>query len=78
MSNLVIPDVADALIERLRERATAHGRSPVVEAKAILEEALQRSPPSGWKQVNMIRDELAETGQIFSDSADLIREDRDR
>ncbi len=78
MSNLVIPDVADSVIERLCQRAAAHGRTPAVEARVILQEALQASPPTGWKQANAIREELAATGQVFGDSAELIRGDRDR
>jgi plasmid stability protein len=78
MSNLVIPDVDDVTIERLCQRAAAHGRIPAVEAKVILQEALERLPASGWEPVNAIRDGFAATGQVFSDSVELIREDRDR
>ncbi|HWB11123.1 MAG TPA: hypothetical protein VG826_17980 [Pirellulales bacterium] len=78
MSNLVITDVDDMILERLRQRATAHGRTPAIEAKAILQEALERLPASGWEPVNAIREGLAATGQFFGDSVELIREDRDR
>ena len=78
MSNLVILDVDDWVIERLERRAEAHGRPPAQEAKAILQEALGQPPAKGWKQANAIRDALAATGENFSDSVDLIREDRNR
>ncbi|HUY87853.1 MAG TPA: hypothetical protein VMV10_03870 [Pirellulales bacterium] len=78
MSNLLIPDVEESVIERLRQRAAAHGRTPAVEAKVILQEALQPPPAAGWQQVNATRNELAASGGDFSDSAALIREDRER
>lgn len=78
MSNLVILDVDDWVIERLERRAENHGRAPAQEAKAILQEALGQPPAADWKQANDIRDALAAMGNTFSDSAQLIREDRTR
>jgi plasmid stability protein len=78
MSSLVIPDIDDSMIERLSDRAAANGRTTKSEAKAILQEALGSPPASGWKKTNAIRESLAATSQRFSESADLIREDRDR
>jgi plasmid stability protein len=75
---LVIHDVEESILERLRQLAAAHGRTPAVEAKVILQQALQTPPAANWEQVNAIRRELAATGQVFSDSVDLIREDRER
>jgi plasmid stability protein len=78
MSNLVILDVDDWVMERLSRRAEAHGQAPALEAKAILQEALGQPPVAGWRQVNAIRDSLAAAGKVFSDSTELIREDRNR
>jgi plasmid stability protein len=78
MSNLVIPNVDESLVERLSQRAAAHGRTPAIEAKAILQEALEPSPAMAWEQVNAIRERLLASGAAFSDSAHLVREDRDR
>ena len=78
MSNLVIHGVEESIFERLRLFAAAHGRTPAVEAKVILQQALQPPPAAGWEQVNAIRRELAASGRDFSDSVDLIREDRER
>lgn len=78
MSQLVILDIEEAILEQLRQRAAAHGRSAEVEAKQILEESLQLWRATQWSQVNAIRGDLAATGQTFSDSTALIREDRDR
>jgi len=78
VSNLVIHDVEESIFERLCQLAAAHGRTPAVEAKVILQQALQPPPAAGWEHVNAIRQELAASGQVFSDSVDLIREDRER
>jgi plasmid stability protein len=76
MSQIVIPDLDDATLARLRERAARHGRTIETEAKTILAEALASNDP--WAEVNALRDKLAASGRTFSDSAELIREDRDR
>lgn len=76
MSQLVIPDVDDALLSRLKERAARHGRSLEREAKTILAEALPESNP--WAAADKVFAELSATGRTFSDSAELIREDRER
>jgi plasmid stability protein len=77
MSALVIPDLDPATLARLRQRATTNGRTVETEARAILTAALQ-APADPWAAANAIHDRLAASGRAFSDSAELIREDRDR
>lgn len=78
MASLLIPDVEENTLSRLHERAHAHGRTPEAEAKALLEGLLQASPAPIWDKVNAFRNRLAASGRYFSDSAELLREDRDR
>ncbi len=78
MAAIVIPDVDEPVLARLRERAAAHGRTPEAEAGMILREALHPSAESAWSRVNALREQLAASGRSFSDSAELLREDRDR
>jgi plasmid stability protein len=78
MAELVLTDVEDGILHRLRERAARHGRTPTDEAKVILAEALHGKGPDVWAPVDAIYHRLATSGQTFSDSADLLREDRDR
>jgi len=78
MPVLMIADVEQMVFVRLRERASAHGRTPEAEANAILHEALQRSAAAGWASVNAVHDHLAASGRSFTDSAPMLREDRDR
>jgi plasmid stability protein len=78
MAELVLTDVENEVVRRLEERATSHGRTPTEEAKAILSEALRAKNAVGWAPVDEIYARLAASGRTFSDSADLLREDRDR
>jgi plasmid stability protein len=78
MPSLLIPDIADNALIRLRERATIHGRSLEAEAKVILEEILRMPSSPIWDQVNALRAHLAASDRTFDDSTELIREDRER
>jgi plasmid stability protein len=78
MPQLVIPDIDDRTLERLRQRASHHDQSVEIEAKVILAEALQTAAADPWAIVNAMREELARTGGEFPDSTPLIRDDRDR
>jgi antitoxin FitA len=77
MPDVLVRDVDETALSRLKEKARSHGRSLGVELKCILEQAA--------KQVDMVSArELAERmsrsleGRRHTDSAELLREDRDR
>ncbi len=78
MSELVLTNLDNVVLHHLQERASLHGRTLADEAKAILAEALRGDPPDGWAEADSIYSRLAASGRTFSDSADLLREDRDR
>ena len=78
MADLLVSGVDDGLLLHLQERARQHGRTPAEEARAILAEALGGRRPDAWESVDAIYRRLAASGRTFSDSADLLREDRDR
>jgi antitoxin FitA len=78
MADLVLTDMDEVFLHQLQQRATRHGRTAAQEAKAILAEAVRGQRPDVWAPVDAIYDRLAASGQTFSDSADLLREDRDR
>jgi antitoxin FitA len=78
MAELVLTDVDNEVLHSLRDRATRHGRTPEQEAEAILAEALCGSRSGPWAAVDAIYHRLAISGRTFSDSAELLREDRDR
>jgi plasmid stability protein len=78
MPQLVIPDIDDATFERLRQRAANHAQPVEVEVKEILASALALPASDPWRAIDAIREELAASGKDFGDSAELVREDRDR
>jgi plasmid stability protein len=76
MSQLLIPDLDETTLARLRQRAARHGHSIELEAKAILTQALPALDP--WFRTNELREELARSPREFPDSTELIRQDRQR
>jgi plasmid stability protein len=78
MAKQVLTDVDAGVLSRLHQRAARHGRTPEAEAKELLSEALRDKGADGWAQADAIYGRLATSGRPFSDSADLLREDRDR
>jgi antitoxin FitA len=78
MSQLMLSELDDSTIVSLEKRAKSNGRTPAEEAKAILRDALACRPPTPWAGVDAIYNRLAESGRTFSDSVELLREDRDR
>ena len=76
MADLLIDDLEEALVERLRARGQRHGRSLEEEVRAILGEAAQQHSMDEARQVAQAwQRRLA--GRIQGDSADLLREARD-
>jgi len=76
MAQLLIRDLEPGLVERLKSRARQHGRSLQEEVKAILKAAVPLSMNEARRIAEQWQQRLA--GRISGDSADLIREDRDR
>jgi len=78
MAHLVLHDVDPKVIEELLRRADPRGRTMEDEAKAVLEEALGLSSARSLQAAQRIRAELTGPAGLFPDSADVLREERDR
>ena len=79
MAQLLVRNIEPEIINRLKQRAKRHHRSLQGEAKLILEDAAQKvSMEEAGAIAGKWRKRLAATGRKFSDSAELIREDRER
>ena len=78
MAQVLVRNLNDKVVARLKKRAKTRGRSLQAEVKTILEEAAKDVPGDFWKEADRIRMQLGRSGRKFSDSAMLIREDRDR
>jgi antitoxin FitA len=75
MVRLLVRKVDDDLIRRLKERAALAGRSAEAEHRLLLEQALRPGKPSFIERAR--RHLEATRGRPDTDSAELIRADRD-
>jgi plasmid stability protein len=64
------------VVEALKRQASSHGRSAEAEHRVILEKGLKAGREAFRVRAARLREET--TGRIVGESADLIREDRDR
>jgi plasmid stability protein len=72
----LVRDLDPEVVERLKERARSNGRSLQGEVKAVLEGAARTYTMEEAREVSRKWQERF-AGRKFSDSAELIREDRD-
>ena len=75
MPELVLHDLDPNLLQRLRDIASRSGRTVEQEAKLMLEESVGLARRRAAEAARRIRESHERT---FGDSADLIREGRDR
>jgi antitoxin FitA len=75
MAQILIRHLDDQVLNRLRKRAREHGHSLQLEIRTILEEAVP-DYESAWKRIKQFHQRLKKSGRTFSDSGELIREDR--
>jgi plasmid stability protein len=76
MGSILVRGLDQKTIERLKERTRRNGRSLKQEVKALLERAAETLT---IRETRRLSDQWRRRldGQSFSDSAQLIREDRD-
>jgi len=76
MAQLTVRNLDSELVRRLKIRAAEHSRSAEAEHRAILEAALRSSAAGFWERAAAMR--RATRGRAATDSAVLVRRDRDR
>jgi len=77
MATLTIHDVDEATLARLHKLAQAHDRGLEAEVRSILDQSVRRADRDA--AVKRAREIAAMTPDVpQTDSADLVREDRDR
>jgi plasmid stability protein len=76
MGSILVRDLDQETIERLKERARSNGRSLQHEVKALLERAADTLT---MREARRLSERWGRRlrGRSFSDSTELIREDRD-
>lgn len=75
MSQLLVRNVPQDVVEALKRRAAKHGHSAEAEHRIILEEALRPGRSGFWQRAAALR--KATRGRISTRSEALIRQDRD-
>ena len=78
MATLLIRNIPDDIVSRLKDRAKKRNRSLQQELQSILAATAVQSSEDLVKQASRIRAKLRKKGVTFSDSAELLREDRSR
>lgn len=74
MAQILIRNLDDTTLERLKLRAAQSGRSLQAEVKMILDQAAQVDSQTASLMAARIREKLK--GRAASDSADLLHEER--
>lgn len=78
MPNLLVRDLDKKTIDKLKRRAERHNTSVQAEVKTILEETTRLDWEEFKKRADAFRERMIKSGRTFSDSTDMVREDRDR
>ncbi|MFN0124216.1 MAG: FitA-like ribbon-helix-helix domain-containing protein [Blastocatellia bacterium] len=76
MPDVFVRDVEESVLEKLKDHARRNGRSLQSEVLAILNTFAALDTLSDEETAAVIRGSLRD--RVFSDSADLLREDRSR
>lgn len=76
MAQVLIRDLPDEVVERLKDKARMHGRSLEAHLRVVLEQASLSNREEFIAFAKAMRGKYADRPQ--SDSAELIRESRDR
>lgn len=76
MPSILIRDISQKTIDQLKLRAKQHNRSLQGEVKHLVEETVRSSGATALLRARRIRASFGT--KTFSDSADLLREDRKR
>ncbi len=77
MAQLLVRDVPEHIAAALKARAKKNGRSAEAEHRALLVATYEPKKADPWAEIDRLRQELEKGGRKFTDSTQLIREDRD-
>ena len=78
MPNVLIRDIPEEVVNRLKIMAKSHNRSLQQELRVFLENAVIQSSPESFQKMAEIRRKLRRKSIRFTDSTKLLREDRGR
>lgn len=78
MANVLLRDIPEEVLNRLKEMAKAHNRSLQQELRVVLEITAGQVLPDVFQKTSELRKQLRKKAVRFTDSAKLLREDRGR
>ena len=78
MAQLLVRNVDEEIVIRLKQRAANNGRSLQAEVKIVLEQASGIDTNNAWQKVEQFCARMEKSGRTFSDSTTLLRKDRER
>lgn len=76
MPDILVRDVEETVLQRLKDRARQNGRSLQKELKLLFRSITETDSISDEETASEIKESLR--GRVFSDSTELLREDRSR
>jgi plasmid stability protein len=76
MPQVLVRNIDPGTLDRLKERARRHGRSLQAELRLILVRAAESDPDRFWNAAQRVRESVVPGG--YTDSTELVREDRER
>jgi len=78
MANVLIRNIPEEVLDRLKNVAKSHKRSLQQELRVVLEKTVDQSSPDIFQKALDLRRKLRKKAVRFTDSARLLREDRAR
>ncbi len=76
MAQILVRNLDKKVVAGLKRRARQNGRSLQAEVKMILEQSMPPDPGTALARILEFRKQFE--GRVFSDSVDLLREERER
>jgi len=76
MANVLLRDIPEEVLNRLKDMAKAHNRSLQQELRVVLENTAGQTIPNVFQKASELRKQLRKKAIRFTDSAKLLREDR--
>ena len=78
MANVLLRNIPEEVLNRLKNIAKAHNRSLQQELRVVLENTAGQTLPDVFQKASELRKQLRKKATRFTDSAKLLREDRGR
>ena len=73
MAQIIVRNLADQVVDRLKRRAERNQRSLEAEVRQILEQASEQlSWDEAWAKIDEFRERMIQSGRKFSDSGEML------